>query len=124
MRYILLAAAVYNVSGSSIILLSMWVRMPFGVELPPAGAISPPDYAQYRLFTVGAAYVFGGIYYYLYLHPQYAVPFLVFGMALKYWAFISSLVAHLRYGLPREGLLFFGVSNLVFAVLFSAYLLV
>ncbi len=85
--------------------------------------IAPADYVQYRMFTAGAAFVFGALYYYLYKNPVYAMPFLVFGMALKYRAFLSTLVAYRRYRLPRDGLVAFGVSNLIVAILFSVHLL-
>ncbi len=123
MRYILLIGAAFNVSGGLAILLSMWVKIPYGVKLPRAESIAPADYVQYRMFTAGAAFVFGALYYYLYKNPVYAMPFLVFGMALKYWAFLSSLVAYRRYRLPMDGLVAFGVSNLIVAILFSVYLL-
>ncbi len=116
MQYILLGGAIFNFFGAiSIIVLY--------AALPASQRASPPDYAQYRLFTAGAAFTFSAIYFYLFQNPQYAIPFLLFGMSLKFWAFVVSLYAYLRCGLSSKDLFRFGISNLIFAVLFAVYLL-
>lgn len=124
MKYILLAGSIFNIIGGCNILLSIIVRFPYGfARIPCADEIVPPDYMQYRLFTAGTALTFGAMYYYLYRNPEYAFPFLIFGMCLKYWAFLSGMFAYYRYRLPKDCLISFGVSNLIVAVLFSIYLL-
>lgn len=124
MQLILLVGAALNLIGGSVILISMFTKLPFASPiLPPAGEINPPDYVLYRLFTAGTAFTFGSMYIYLYYNAEYAVPFLIFGVALKYWAFIASLVSYLLYKMPKDILVSFGFSNLVVAILFSYYLL-
>ncbi|KAJ0413593.1 hypothetical protein BJY00DRAFT_319644 [Aspergillus carlsbadensis] len=75
------------------------------------------QHIQYQLFTSGAAATFGSIYLYLFLRPQYINPFLAFGAALKYWAYVSAWIAYKRHGLPRADYVGFGVSNLVVGTL-------
>jgi hypothetical protein len=120
MEYILLGGAIFNfIGGVNIILLF--------AKLSSEQKANPPDYAQYRLFTAGAAFTFSGIYFYLFLNPHYAMPFLLFGIFLKSWAFLVSFLAYKWYGLPARGPLgfgAFGVCNLIFAILFVVYLLV
>jgi len=48
---------------------------------------------------------------------------LVYGTVLKYWAFAISLFGFLTSSLSLQVLLLFGVGNLIFAVLFTHYLL-
>lgn len=123
MKIILLIGAALNCIGGISIILSMFRALPFGFpKLPAAGEINPNDYLLYRLFTAGTAICFSSLYLYLYLHPEFAYPFLVFGMALKYWAFMASMVAFVKSRLPVPVLVNFGIMNLVVAVLFSAYL--
>ena len=43
-------------------------------------------YSVFKRGMKGAAAVFGSLYLYLYFHPAFAIPFLVFGAALKTWA--------------------------------------
>lgn len=116
MKYILLAGAIYNFVGAVSVIVS------FGA-LSDSQKASPPDYAQYRLFTVGAALTFSAIYFYLFQNPQYVMPFLIFGMCLKFWAFLVSLYAYIRCGLSSKDFMGFGVSNLILAALFAVYLL-
>ncbi|MBU1171722.1 MAG: hypothetical protein KKD44_19385 [Proteobacteria bacterium] len=124
MESILLIGGVFNLIGGIGILLSIFIRIPFGYPgIPPAGDIVPRDYMQFRFFCVGTAFSFGTMYLYLYRHPQHAIPFLFFGMGLKYWAFASSLIAKIRYNMPNDAFLLFGVSNLLVGVLFTIYLL-
>jgi hypothetical protein len=115
MQYILLGGAVFNFLGAVSIIVSF-------ATLSASQKASPSDYPQYRLFTAGAGFTFSAMYFYLFQNPQYAMPFLLFGMCLKLWAFIVSLFSYRRYGLPLKDLFAFGVSNLVFAVLFAIYL--
>jgi hypothetical protein len=122
--YILAVGAALNFYGGVSLILSLFVTLPLGFpRLPAAREINPPDYLLYRLFTAGTAFAFGSMYVYLFMHPRYALPFLVFGTALKYWAFAASLAAYLRSSLPRDILVTFGVSNLLVALLFSYYLI-
>jgi hypothetical protein len=123
MEYILLIGAGLNIIGGCSIIVSIFREFPFGFPaVRDAGEINPPDYMLFRLFTAGTAFCFGSMYIYLYFNPAYAVPFLYFGMALKYWAFVASLVASIRYRLPKTILINFGFSNLFVGVLFSFYL--
>ena len=71
---------------------------------------------------MGTAFTFSAMYLYLFLNPQYVMPFLIFGMCLKFWAFVVSLLSHRMYGFPTKGLIQFGVTNLVLGVLFAVYL--
>jgi hypothetical protein len=115
-QYILLGGAIFNFLGGISILVLF-------VQISSSEEMKPPDYAQYRLFTAGAAFTFGAIYFYLFQNPRYAVPFLIFGMCLKFWAFVVSLIAYKWYGLSLKDLVHFGVSNLIVAGLFAIYLL-
>jgi hypothetical protein len=91
--------------------------------LPSTDKINPSDYVLYRLFTSGAAFTFASMYIYLYLHPEYAMPFPVFGTALKYWAFLASIFSFILFKLPKDILINFGFSNLTVAILFTYYLI-
>ena len=92
MDYILLIGAGFNFIGGVSIIGSIFIDYPFSFpSIRDAGAINPPDYMLFRLFTAGTAFCFGSMYMYLYRHPEYAVPFLYFGMALKYWAFFRAI---------------------------------
>jgi hypothetical protein len=123
-KSVLLVGAALNYVGSLSIVVSMVVPIPFGLPLiRGAGDIHPPDYVLLRLFTAGTAFCFGSMYVYLYLRPSYVVPFLLFGMSLKYWAFAASVIAYRLFRLPKSVLVNFGCTNLAVAVLFSAYLL-
>jgi hypothetical protein len=124
MKFVLLIGAALNIVGGAGILASLVVSFPFSFpKVPEVAEINPPDYMLFRLFTAGTAFCFGSMYVFLYLNPVYIMPFLVFGAALKYWAFAASLVAYLRFGLPRDILVSFGLTNLAVAVLFTAYLI-
>jgi len=117
MEYVLIAAALYNLVGA----LMMWFKSPEYVQ--DMNAI-PLDYMQYRLFTGGTAFIFAAIYLYVFFVPELAVSLLVFGIALKLWSFISSLICYIKFDFPRAELLKVGVGNLVFALLFIVYLIV
>lgn len=124
MEWILLLGSIFNIVGGIGLLVSVVIKFPYGFpEISSPNEIIPRDYMQYRLFTAGTAFTFGALYFYLYRNPEYAVPFLLFGMFLKYWAFISSLIARYRYDLPMDVFISFGCSNVCVGVLFSIYLL-
>lgn len=116
MEYILIAAAIYNLIGA----LTMWFQTP---QLQTEADAIPSDYMQYRIFTGGTAFVFSLIYTYVFFIPEVAVPLLVFGIFLKIWSFISSLISYRKFNFPKEEFFKVGVGNLVFAVLFVVYLL-
>jgi hypothetical protein len=116
MEYILIAAAIYNLIGA----LTMWFQTP---QLQTEADAIPSDYMQYRIFTGGTAFVFSLIYTYVFFIPEVAVPLLVFGIVLKIWSFISSLISYRKFNFPKEEFFKVGVGNLVFAVLFVVYLL-
>lgn len=120
MAIVLLVGGVYNCLGACLLLASKPWRTAGAetVQLRAAHA----DHVQSKLFMSGAALTFGVMYFYLYFAPQYAMPFLLFGTFLKYWAFVASFIAWRRAGLARTVFLQFGVANLVIAVGFSAYL--
>lgn len=123
MKVILLIGAVVNALGGISILSSMFSTVPYSFpKLPARSAINPNDYLLHRLFTAGTAFCFGSLYLYLYIHPEYAFPFLIFGMALKYWAFLSSLIAYVKSDLPVHLFVSFGLLNLIIALMFSVYL--
>jgi hypothetical protein len=123
MNTILLIGAALNLFGGFGILLTMLIKLPYSFPvLPSPDRINPSDYVLFRLFTSGTAFTFASMYIYLYFHPEYVMPFLVFGMALKYWAFLASLISFIRYKLPRDILFNFGFSNLAVALLFTYYL--
>lgn len=115
MAYVLVVAALYNFIGA----FGMWFQRP--ALAAPTDAL-PVDYMQYRIFTGGTAFIFGCIYLYVFFVPQLAVPLLAFGIALKLWSFVSALVCYLRYDFPKAEFFKVGVGNLVFALLFLAYL--
>ncbi|GLQ31342.1 hypothetical protein [Litoribrevibacter albus] len=115
MEYVLIVAAVYNLIGA----FTMWFQP---VPESTSDASMPFDYMQYRIFTGGTAFVFALIYLYVFYVPASAVPLLVFGIALKLWSFIASLISFKKYSFPKEEFLKVGVGNLVFAILFVLYL--
>ena len=124
MKNILLIGAVMNFAGCCGMLISMRLRMPFSFPvLPQSKDINPPDYVLHRLFSAGTVLTFGIMFGYLYYHPEYVKPFLIFGMALKYWVFAASLISYLKYNMPKDVLFCFGVPSLAMAVLFSYYLI-
>jgi hypothetical protein len=124
MKDILLIGAVMNLVGFIGMLVSMRLKMPFSFPaLPQTKDINPPDYVMHRLFSAGTVLTFSIMFFYLYFHSEYVKPFLIFGMALKYWVFIASLISYLVYKMPKDVLLCFGVPSLAMAMLFSYYLL-
>jgi hypothetical protein len=118
MQGILLVGVALNWLGAA----KLFIEAFFAVRAASA-AISPAEYFQFKLFTAGTAAVFGSFYLYLYIHPVFVIPFLVFGAALKTWAFLLSLYLFLIGRLPRRALFEFGVSNGIVGTLFWIYLL-
>lgn len=116
MHYILLAGAIFNLYGGISKLASF-------AALSASQKANPSDYAPGRLFVVGTAFTFSAMYVYLFLNPQYIMPFLIFGMCLKFWAFVVSLLSYILYGFPMKALISFGVTNLVLGILFAVLLL-
>jgi hypothetical protein len=86
----------------------------------PARVDAPADYDQMKAFTAGAAATFGAFYLYLYRSEEPAFPLLVFGAALKTWAFVLSVILRKQNRLSRGDLVSFGVSNGIVAGFFWA----
>jgi hypothetical protein len=118
MQAILLVGAALNWLGAA----KFFIETLFAVRVA-TNSSSPAEYLQFKLFTAGTAAVFGSLYLYLYIHPVFVIPFLVFGAALKTWAFLLSLYLFLIGRLPRRTLFEFGVSNGIVGTLFWIYLL-
>lgn len=87
-------------------------------------AEEPDDYRQLQLFVAGTAMTFATLYLYLYWHSYYVWPFLLFGAALKSWAFLISLFLYRKGRLKWQAFAEFGLSNAFVALLFWIYLLV
>lgn len=83
---------------------------------------APADYDQMKAFTAGAAATFGSYYLYLHVTKKPAVPLLMFGAALKMWAFALSAILLAQRRLDRDGFLSFGVSNAVVGGLMWAHI--
>lgn len=115
MNAILLVGVALNFSGALKLFFSAIAAVPGSSNLPQ-------EYLQLKLFAAGVAAVFGSLYLYLYFHPAFAIPFLVFGAALKSWAFLLSLYLYLKQRLSRFAFFEFGVSNGVVAALFWYYI--
>ncbi len=118
MELILLTGVLLNFAGAVNLLVSAIAA----TASEPIASV-PDDYLQLKLFTGGTAAVFGCLYLYLYLHPSFVIPFLIFGAALKTWAFLLSLVLYARRRLSRRAFVGFGVTNAVVAVLFWFYII-
>lgn len=86
-------------------------------------AHEPADYRQLQLFVAGTAMTFAVLYLYLFWHSYYAWPFLLFGAALKSWAFSISLFLYLKKGLKWQIFAEFGLSNGFVALLFGSIFL-
>ena len=113
-----------NFAGFAGMLISMRLRLPLSFPvLPQTKDLNPSDYVMHRLFSAGTVLTFGIMFVYLYYHPEYVKPFLVFGMALKYWVFLACLISYFVYKMPKDILLGFGVPSFAMATLFSYYLL-
>lgn len=75
-----------------------------------------------KLFVAGTAAVFGSMYILLYTEQEHVVPFLIFGAALKTWAFILSVALYRSGRVSARQLVEFGLSNMVVAIGFWVYL--
>lgn len=115
MEYILIIAAGYNLIGA----FTMWFQKTASIE--PSNQLTT-EYMQYRIFTGGTAFLFALIYLYVFFVPSIAMPLLIFGIALKLWSFVSAFISYKRFNFPKSEFLKVGVGNLIFALLFIAYL--
>lgn len=109
MSWILLVGAALNLAGAAKFLI---------FEAHAANGES----TLFKWFTAGAATVFGCMYLFLFWHTGYVHPFLVFGAALKTWAFVIALVLFARREISVRRLADFGVTNGLVALGFWAYL--
>jgi hypothetical protein len=101
-RRVLLAGAAQNWLGAVKIAGEVW---------PARSGETRSDHAQMKAFTAGTAATFGSYYLYLYVAKKPAVPWLVFGAALKLWAFLLSAILLVQGRLGRAEFITFGVSN-------------
>lgn len=83
---------------------------------------TPDDYWQLRLFVAGTAMTFGSMYVFLFYNPIFVWPFLLFGAALKSWAFLLSLYLVNIGDLSKKAFIEFGLTNGFVAVAFWIYL--
>ena len=102
-RSVLLAGVALNWLGAAKIARDVWAR-------PPRPDV-PADHDQLKAFASGTAATFGSFYLYLYVKRKPVVPLLMFGAALKMWAFVLSLILRAQGRLDRGNFLSFGVSN-------------
>lgn len=80
---------------------------------------APADYDQLKAFAAGTAATFGAFYLYLYAaRKPVVVPLLMFGAALKAWAFVLSVILLAQGRLDRRNFLSFGLSNGIVGGLF------
>jgi hypothetical protein len=87
------------------------VKIAREVWLAKRPANAPADYEQMKAFVAGTAATFGSYYLYLYATKKPVVPLLMFGAALKIWAFVLSVILLAQGRLDRGRVLSFGVSN-------------
>lgn len=115
MRFILLLGAAYNFFGA-LPLLATATRT---LAAPPGPADKTLNLI---LFAAGTAVVFGSMYVYLFFNPSLVFPLLMFGAALKTWAFLLSLYLHSKQRMLRSAFLQFGVGNGIIAAMFWIYI--
>jgi hypothetical protein len=111
-RTILLLAAAYNLAGGLGVLFLLDSIGPL-IDFQDSGP------ALFRLFAGGTAVLFGIAYIAVSRNYQKNRPLLVYGTALKYWAFAIGALGFSQSWLSIQALLAFGAGNLVFAVLFT-----
>lgn len=112
--YLILTGSALNYYGAVTGLLNIFHR---SQKIVQTGEV-----IKQQMFITGTAATFGSIYLYVFLRPQYIIPFLGFGAFLKYWAFLSALVAYKHHNLPRTEFVRFGISNgLVGTLLWVAF---
>lgn len=111
---VLLSGVALNWLGAAKIAREVWLAKP-----QPG---RPADYDQLKAFTAGTAATFGSFYLYLYVAKKPVVPLLMFGAALKTWAFVLSVILLAQGRVDRGSFLSFGVSNGVVAGLFWVHI--
>src|ERR1039457_4942881 len=116
MRITLILAAIYNISGGLTILFLLRLVAPL-IYFNDSGP------GLFRMFVGGTALLFGTAYIAVLRNYRENRPLLVYGTILKYWAFVISLFGFLTSSLSLQVLLLFGIGNLIFAALFTHYLL-
>ena len=116
MQTTLILAAIYNIAGGVTILFLFRIIAPL-IRFNDSG----PE--LFRMFAGGTAVLFGTAYIAVWRDYRRNRTLLVYGTVLKYWAFVISLFGFLTSGLPLQMLLLFGIGNLIFAALFTHYLL-
>jgi peptidoglycan/LPS O-acetylase OafA/YrhL len=77
----------------------------------------------FRMFAGGTAVLFGAAYLAVWRDYRQNRQLLIYGTVLKYWAFAISLYGFLSSRLSLQVLLSFGGGNLIFAMLFTYYIL-
>jgi len=116
MQTTLILAAIFNIIGGvTILFLQRFVG--------PLMHFNDSGPGLFRMFVGGTAVLFGAAYLAVWRDYRQNRPLLVYGTVLKYGAFAISLFGFLRLSLSLQMLLLFGVGNLIFAVLFTHYLL-
>jgi hypothetical protein len=116
MQTTLILAAIFNIIGGLTILFLQRLIAPL-IHFNDSGP------GLFRMFVGGTAVLFGAAYIAVWRDYRQNRPLLVYGTVLKYWAFAISLFGFLTSSLSLQVLLLFGVGNLIFAVLFTHYLL-
>ena len=116
MRTTLILATIFNIIGGLAILFLQGFIAPL-IHFNDSGS------GLFRMFVGGTAVLFGAAYIAVWQDYRRNRPLLVYGTVLKYWAFAISLFGFLTSSLSLQVLLLFGVGNLIFAVLFTHYLL-
>jgi len=116
MRTTLVLAAFYNISGGVELLFLPRLIAPL-IHFNDSGP------GLFRMFVGGTAVLFGAAYIAVLRDYRRNRPLLVYGTVLKYWAFAISLFGFLTSSLSLQVLLLFGIGNLIFAALFTLYLL-
>jgi len=113
-RGVLLSGVALNWFGAAKIAREVWL----GRRAPDP----PGDYDQLKAFAAGTAATFGSFYLYLYVAKKPVVPLLMFGAALKMWAFVLSVILFAQGRLDRGNFLSFGVTNGVVGGLFWVHI--
>ena len=116
MQTTLILAAIYNIIGG----VTLLFLLRFVAPLIHFNDFGP---GLFRMFVGGTAVLFGVAYLAVLRDYPRNRPLLAYGTVLKYWAFAISLFGFLTSSLSLQVLLLFGVGNLIFAVLFTHYLL-
>ena len=111
MKAVLLLAVALNFHGAARMLMG-------GMRLVPAAARGEVKNLHFQWFAAGTAAAFGSLYLYLFFRPEFVVPFLVFGAALKTWVLLLCLYLYFKHCLSRRVLVEFGAKNGVVAALF------